>query len=363
VHPRSRSTRVSFTSVALVAALLLLITGCSKTDNVASGPASTMAPGQTTAPTNVRLGYFANVTHAPALVGLQKGFFKEKLGAHTLEPKLFNAGPAAVEAMFGDALDITYIGPNPAINAYQKSNGEAVRVVSGSTSGGAALVVRPDINAAADLKGKTVASPQLGNTQDVALRTWLKGQGLNTDTSGGGDVSIKPQENAETLTAFKEGNIAGAWAPEPWATRLVQEGKGKVLLEEKSLWPDGKYVTTNILVSKKFLDAHPDAVKAVIEAHLQSLDYIKANEADAQKLANAQIEKDTQKKMSDELIQASWKNLLFTYEPIASSLQKSASDAKAVGQLKSDDVKNIYDLAILNAVLKAKGQAEVKGLS
>ncbi len=352
--------------VVLLAALFVVVAAlaasCSKSDSTATtgGSGGSVAPS---GPVTVRLGYFANITHAPALVGLQKGFFKTKLGANTLESKVFNAGPAAVEALFGDALDITYVGPNPSINAYQKSNGEAVRIVSGSTSGGAYFVVNPSINSAQDLKGKTVSSPQLGNTQDVALRTWLKGQGLNTDTAGGGDVSIKPQENADTLTSFKNGDIAGAWVPEPWATRLIQEGNGKVLVDETTLWPDGKFDTTNILVSKKFLDAHPEVVQQVLEAHLQSLDYIKASPDDAQTLANAQIEKDTQKKLSDKVISASWQNLSFTYDPLASSVQKSADDAKAVGQLKSSDIKGIYDLAILNTILKTQNLPAVQGLS
>ena len=164
--------------------------------------------------------------------------------------------------MFADALDITFIGPNPSINAYAQSNGEAIRIVAGTTSGGAYLVVKPDITSAEDLRGKTVATPQLGNTQDVALRSWLKDQDLSTDTSGGGDVAIKPQENADTLTAFKDGSIDGAWVPEPWATRLIKEGGGKVLVDEKTLWPDGKYVTTQLIVRTKFLEQYPGTVKA-----------------------------------------------------------------------------------------------------
>jgi NitT/TauT family transport system substrate-binding protein len=360
VHTSPRSRRGAF----LLAAVLLLVAAfgasCSKDEaSTAAGP----GPGGTSAPTNVRLGYFANITHAPALVGIQKGFFKDKLGKNTLEAKVFDAGPAAIEAMNGDALDITYIGPNPSINSYQKSNGEAVRVVAGSTSGGAYFIVKPEINSAEDLRGKTVASPQLGNTQDVALRAWLKSKGLNTDTSGGGDVSIKPQANADTLTAFKDGTIVGAWVPEPWGTRLIQEGGGKVLVDEKSLWPDGKFVTTNILVSKTFLDAHPDIVKQVLEAHLQALDFIKASPAEAQAAANAEIKDKTKKELPEKVITESWKNLEFTFDPVASSLQKSATDAKDVGQLKTDDVKNIYDLTILNELLKAKGLPAVKGLS
>jgi len=309
------------------------------------------------------LGYFSNVTHAPAMVAKQKGFFEAKLGSSKVGYTSFNAGPQAIEAIFSEALDITYIGPNPSINAYQKSNGDAVRVIAGSTSGGAAFVTTPDITRAADLKGRTVASPQLGNTQDIALRTWLKKEGLATDTSGGGDVSIRPQENADTLNAFKDGSIVGAWVPEPWVTRLVQEGGGKVLVDEKTLWPDGKFVTTNILVRKKFLDEHPDQVKAVLDAHIEAVEFIEKNGAEAQKLANEEIKAVTQKALPDKVITEAWKNLTFTFDPFASSLQKSATDAKELGQLKSDDVKNIYALDLLNGLLKAKSKPDVKGLA
>ena len=163
--------------------------------------------------------------------------------------------------MFSGALDASFIGPNPAINGYAKSKGEALRIVAGTTSGGASLVVREGINAPADLQGKTLATPSLGNTQDVALRAWLKDQGFATDTAGGGDVHITPQDNADTLAAFKTGAIDGAWVPEPWATRLVNEGGGHVLVNEKDLWPDGKFVTTHLIVTTEFLDEHPDTVK------------------------------------------------------------------------------------------------------
>jgi NitT/TauT family transport system substrate-binding protein len=364
----SRPTRTP-RLLALVAVLGLgmVALGCSKDDSSSSSSsgdkASTSSAAKASAgPVTVRLGYFPNITHAPALVGIHEGLFAKRLGNNKLEVQSYNAGPAAVEALFGDAVDITYIGPNPSINAFQKSQGDAVRIVSGSTSGGASLVVAKDINSAKDLKGKTVSSPQLGNTQDVALRTWLKDQGLQTDTSGGGDVSIKPQENADTLTAFKTGAIAGAWVPEPWATRLVQEGGGKVLVDEATLWPKGQFVTTNILVSKKFLDAHPEAVKQVLEGHLDALDAITADPAKAKADANAEIEKATQKKLPDAVIDAAWPKLAFTYDPLAATLQKSASNAKAVGLLPSDDVKGIYDLDQLDAVLKERNQQPVTGL-
>ena len=275
----------------------------------------------------------------------------------------FNSGTPAVEALFSDSIDITYIGPNPAINAFAKTNGEAVRVISGSTSGGAFLVVKPEITSAADLKGKKIATPSLGNTQDVALRSWLKEQGLSTDTAGGGDVSVVPQENAQTLETFLAGTIDGAWVPEPWATRLIQDGGAKVLVDERDLWPDGKYVTTHLLVAKKFLDANPEVVKRILAANIEAVDEVNADSAAAQATVNAEIEKFTTKKLSPELLSAAWDNLTFTVDPIASSLQKSATDAKGLGLLEDPgDLSKLYDLTLLNELLQSSGQQPVKGL-
>jgi ABC-type taurine transport system substrate-binding protein len=212
----------------------------------------------------LRLGYFPNITH-PRWSAWARDLQGHLAPNVTLETSTFNSGTEASEALFADAIDLTYIGPNPAINAYAKSNGEAVRVISGATSGGAFLVVKPDINGPADLKGKKLATPSLGNTQDVALRSWLKENGLSADEAGGGDVSIAPQENSQTLQTFISGDIQGAWVPEPWATRLVQEGWRKVLVDERDLWPDGKYVTTHVMVATKFLNDHPDVVKQFLE--------------------------------------------------------------------------------------------------
>jgi NitT/TauT family transport system substrate-binding protein len=363
---RSRSRLLALVALSLLVAVLAAACGSTSAKTTAGaatkgGSSGTLA--MSGAPVTVRLGYYPNVTHAPALVGVQEGLFKAALPANvTLETKTFNAGPAAVEALFGDALDITYIGPNPTINAYQKSNGEAVRIVAGSTSGGAYFVVKPEITSAQDLKGKTVASPQLGNTQDVALRRWLKSKGLATDTAGGGDVNIKPQENADTLTAFKAGDIAGAWVPEPWATRLIQEGGGKVLVDEKTLWPQGQFVTTQIIVRTKFLDEHPDVVQAILAGHLAALAAIEADPTGSQKAADDAIEAVTQKRLSDKVIAAAWKNLDFTYDPLSASLQQSAQAAEDVGVLKHVDLNGIYSLDILNNLLTAQAKPTVSGL-
>ena len=345
------------TRLALVAgplAIAVIAGACGGgTGNKSSGSSKTSEP------TTVRLGYFPNVTHAVALVGVEKGIIAKDLGTDKLDAsKTFNAGPAATEALLSGAIDATFIGPSPSITAFTKSHG-AVRIVSGAASGGAALVVKPGITSVDQLKGKTIATPQLGNTQDVALRAYLKDKGFKTDAQGGGDVSIKPQDNSQTIDTFKQGTIDGAWVPEPFLSRLVVEGGGKVLVDEKNLWPAGQWVTTNLLVSKKFLDEHPDTVKRLITGLYDTVQYIKDNPADAQASANNQLGTLTGKKLSDAVIKSAFGNLTFTVDPIASSLRKQAADAEAAGLLTDAKTDGIYDLTLLNAVLKEKKEATV----
>jgi NitT/TauT family transport system substrate-binding protein len=313
------------------------------------------------APVTLRLGYFPNVTHAAALVGVAKGYFTDALGSGVvLDPKTFNAGPDAVTALFGNGLDATFIGPNPAINAFKQSNGEAIRIVSGATSGGAFLIVRAGISSAEDLRGKTVGSPQLGNTQDVALRAWLATQGLTTTAEGGGDVKVQPQSNAQNLETFVAGQIDGAWVPEPWATRMIQEGNGHVLIDERDLWPGGQYVTTHLIVNTTFLQQHPDVVKRLIQGLLAATDYVNNSPTEAQGTVAeviAQISGTTA--MSADLLVPVWANLTFTVDPIATSLQESADDAQALGFLESSDLTGIYDLTLLNQVLSEAGRPQI----
>lgn len=333
------------TAIGAAAALVaVILSGCSQAGRAA------------TEPVPVRLGFLPNITHAAAIAGVAEGFYAERLGAAgELRATTFKAGPEAVEALFSGVLDMAYVGPNPAINAYQRSHGEAVRIVAGATAGGAALVVNKDVDSAADLEGRVLATPQLGNTQDVALRTWLADQGFETDFEAGGDVSIRPQENAQTLETFRSGEIDGAWVPEPWATRLVQEGGGKVLVDEASLWPAGRYVTTHLIVRKAFLDAHPDLVSRMLEAHVRSTDYLNTDPA-AREVVNEGIGSLTAKALPDDVIRAAWPNLDFTVDPVAGSLHESAADAAATGLLESSDIAGIYELGPLNAVLRAQGR-------
>ncbi len=342
-------------SLVAVAALVAVTAACgSDSDAPSAGSAASSQPAE-----ELRLGFFANVTHATPLVGLTEGFYTTSLGETKLTTQVFNAGPAAIEAMLGGSLDASYIGPNPAINAFSKSNGEAIRIVAGTTSGGAALVVKPEINGPDDLKGTTLATPQLGNTQDVALRAWLKEKGLATSVDGGGDVTISPTENSTTLQLFRDGAIQGAWLPEPWASRLVLEAGAKVLVDEATLWPEGQFVTTHLIVRTEFLDEYPDTVKDLLEGHVETTEWIDGNRDQAKSDVNAKLTELSGKPLPQEVIDRAWENLTITVDPIASSLEKSASDAADAGLIQKTELRGIYDLDTLNAILESRGLAAV----
>ncbi|MFG3686680.1 ABC transporter substrate-binding protein [Micromonospora sp. NPDC047740] len=343
----------------LVSLATLAVVGAATLGTTAACGGGTDDAAGTSGPVTLRLGYFPNITHAPAVVGVEKGIFKEKLGSDvTLETKTFNAGPAAIEAVFSGALDATYIGPNPTVNAFSKSKGEAVRVVSGAASGGVALVVKPDITSLEQLRGKKIATPQLGNTQDVALRYWLREKGLKTTKEGGGDVKVVPQENAQTVDTFASGAIDGAWVPEPYVSRLVNAG-GKVLVDERDLWPDRKFVITNLLVSTKFLKAHPDVVKKLVEGQVAANEFVNGKPDEAQQAISDHIGKITGKPLDVKLIKQAWPTLEFTNDPIAASLKTGLDHAVAVELTQPVDLNGLYDLSFLNEVLKAQGKPEV----
>ena len=326
--------------ISLTIFLFLLATGAARAQ-------STRVP--------VRAGYFPNLTHSQALVGRATGRFEHALGPSAqVEWRVFNAGPSVIEALFAGALDLAYVGPNPAIAGYVRSKGEALRVIAGATSGGAAMVVRPaaGIQKPEDFRGKKIATPQLGNTQDVALRAWLQAHNLKTREKGG-DVLVLPIANPDQMTLFLKGEIDAAWAPEPWASRLIQEANARLFLDERDLWPNRQFVTAHLIVRTSFLHEHPDAVKNWLRAHIELTDWINAKPMEAKQIVNQQIQKDTGKALPQKVLDESFSRLQVTYDPIRSSLLTSAQQAYDAGFLGREryDLSGLYDLALLNEVL------------
>jgi NitT/TauT family transport system substrate-binding protein len=306
----------------------------------------------------IRAWHFPDIVHSAALVGKATGAFDKAMGPGVgIDWKVFNAGPSAIEALFAGEVDIGYIGPNPAINGYVKSKGEALRIVCGASSGGAGLVVREDANIAtiADLTGKKIATPQLGNTQDVACRAWLKEQGFEVGEKGG-TVQVIPIRNPDQLTLFLKKEIHGAWTKEPWVARLIKEGRGKLLLDEREIWPDGQFVTAHIIVRTKFLDEHPDLVRRWIKTHVELTEWINDNLKEAKGIINSEIKKIAGKALPQDVLDDAFTRTTLTYDPIESSLFKSADWAYEAGFLghEKSDLSRIYDLSILNQVLKER---------
>jgi sulfonate transport system substrate-binding protein len=310
----------------------------------------------------LKIGYFPNINHAQAVIGLNNGDFQKILGNNTkVETIVFNAGPSAVEALLANRIDATYIGPNPTINGYVASGDKDIRVISGVSSGGASFVVRNDagIQSVKDLGGKKFASPELGNTQDVSLRKYLVNNGYKT-AENGGNVTVVPVANADILTLFLKKEIDGAWVPEPWATRLVNEANGKIFVDERDLWPpQGKFVTANIIVRTDYLNQNPDVIKKLLEAHVNETLWINQNKEKAINDFNIELKKLTGKTIANNVLSNALTKLEFTYDPLKVSLFKDANDAYDLGLLvkgkSKPDLSNIYDLTILNKVLEEKG--------
>jgi len=341
------------TGIGAVVAGALLLAGCSSSgsgSSSASGPASA---GSGSAPVTVRLGLLANITHASALIGIQQGFFSKNLGsAGKLTPTVYNSGTQETTAILAGQLDAAYVGPNPAINAFQKSGGTSIKIISGAATGGASVVVKPGVTSAAGLKGKIVDTPSLGNTQDVAVRYWLMQNGLATTATGGGDVTIKPTNpNSAAVLQFQSGQIAGASEPSPYDVEMVQDG-GKVLFTEPG-------VTTVLVVTQPFLKAHPAIVDDLLKAQIEANAYIAKDPAAAQKSANTELATLSGKGIKPSVLPAAFKEIRFTNDPDASSLATDAQQAKAVGLLKSTNLTGIFDLAPLNQLLQAAGEPSV----
>ncbi|MFI8324906.1 aliphatic sulfonate ABC transporter substrate-binding protein [Streptomyces sp. NPDC085529] len=349
--------------LAAVAALPLLIgalASCGYGSQAKTDVKKVAATGEKLSADSVRLGYFPNLTHATALVGDQEGIFQKELGGTELKVSTFNAGPSEIEALNAGSIDIGFIGPSPAINGYTKSKGQNLRIVGGSASGGVKLVVNPaKIKTLDDVKGKRIATPQHGNTQDVAFLNWISEKGWKVDAeSGKGDVSVLRTDNKVTPDAYKSGAIDGAWVPEPTASKLVSEG-AKVLLDESTLWPGNKFVITNIIVSQKFLKEHPDVVEAVLRGSVKTNAWINAHPDQAKESANSRLKELSGKPLGARVIDGAWPSIAFTDDPLAATLQAQADHAVKAGLLEEPDLKGIYDLRPLNKVLKAEGRPEV----
>jgi NitT/TauT family transport system substrate-binding protein len=319
--------------------------------------------GRLQAQTTIRAGAFPNITHAQPMIGKANGSFEKAMGGSVkIQWTSFNAGPSAIEALFAGAIDMTYIGPNPAITGFVRSGGEALRVVAGAASGGASLVVRSDsgIQKPEDFHGKKVASPQMGNTQDVALRAWLKAHGMRSIDKGG-DVQVVPLANPDQLTLFLKKELDAAWAPEPWATRLIREGNGRLFLDERDLWPQGQFVTTHLIVSTRFLREHPDLVKNWLRAHVELTGWINGHQPEAKRILNQQIQKETGKALSPAVLEEAFGRLQVTDDPLRNSLLTSARSAYDAGFLgkQMPDLSKMYDLTLLNEVLAEKGKKAV----
>lgn len=349
-------------ALATVLPLLGALGGCgygSKKDERRSVPAP---PGNARklSAGEVTIGYFANVTHATALVGLQEGLFTKELGGTKVKSQVFNAGPSEIEALNAGAIDIGWIGPAPSINGYTKSDGQNLRIISGSASGGASLVVNPKkIKSPTDLRGKRIATPQLGNTQDVALLNYLAGRGLTVDAlTGKGEVTVIRQDNKEIPLSFERGDLDGAWVPEPTAATLISRG-GKTLVDEKALWKDGRFVVTNVIVSQRFLKDHRDVVEAVLRGSVATNAWLGQHPDRAKSDINRSLERLSGKALPAEIIDSAFGNITFTDDPLAATLRGEADHAVTAGLLEDVDLTGIYDLTALDKVLRGKGRPAV----
>ena len=314
----------------------------------------------------LRIGYFPNINHAQAVIGLGNGTFQKDLG-NNVEVKtfVFNAGPSAMEALFAKQVDVTYVGPNPAINAYVVSQGKDLRIISGASSGGAVFVVRNDsgIQSTKDFANKKFASPQLGNTQDVALRKYLLDNGYKTKENGG-NVEVVPAKNADILTLMLKKEIDGAWVPEPWGERLIKEANARLFLDERDRWPpNGQFVTGHIVARTDYLQNNPDVIKKLLAAHVDETEWINSHKEEAIKAFNVELKKLTGQAIPEDQLRGSLARLELTYDPNKLSHFQSANSAFDIGFLGKTrpDLSGIYDLKILDEVLSEKGLPTIGG--
>jgi NitT/TauT family transport system substrate-binding protein len=333
-----------------VLSLITVLSGCSRASRDTTGQTAAQDQGPAT---EVRLGYFPNMTHAPAIIGVDKGYFTGQLGSTTLTTQTFNSGTEEASALLGGSLDVGFIGSGPAINAFTKSNGQ-IQVVSGAVSGGAELVVKPGITTPDQLKGKTIATPSQGNTQDVSAKKWLSTNHLT------GQVNVANMDNPQTFDAFRNGDVDGGWLPEPWASQLVLDAGAKVLVDEKSLWPQGQFPTTVMVVRTQFLQQHPETVEALLKGTLAAIDWASANPADAKTAVNDGIEQLTHDKLSQAVLDRAYNEITLGVDPDSSTYPQLAQDSVTAGVAKTAaNLKGFLDLTPLNQVLAAQHKPTV----
>jgi NitT/TauT family transport system substrate-binding protein len=345
------------TLIAAGVGAAILLAGCSSSSSTDTSANSTGS----SAPVTLRLGFLENITHASALVGIKEGFFTKDLGKNvTLKLYPFSTGTEEATALLAGQLDAAYVGPNPAIEAWQKSSGALIKVISGAASGGAELVVKKSISAPSQLKGQKLASPSLGNTQDVSLRYWLKKQGLTTTPTGGGDVPITPiSPNSDAVLAFQSGSIAGGWEPVPYDAEMLADG-GHVLVNEASLWPNGQFATTELVATQSFISAHPTVIDGLLKGQIEANSFINSNKSAAETAANSELAAVSGKSLKTSVLSASFAQVTFTNDPIASSLIADAQHAVSLGLLKPvSDLNGIFDVGPLNKLLATDGQSQV----
>jgi NitT/TauT family transport system substrate-binding protein len=289
----------------------------------------------------LRLAFFPNLTHAQALVGTAEGRFAEALGgAPRLQLRQFNAGPAAMEALLAGDVDVAYVGPSPATIAFLRSSG-AVRVVAGAASGGAALVVK-GVERPEDLAGRRAASPQLGNTQDVALRRWVKARGMEVG-EGPGKVHVTPLANPDILQLFRRGDLVAAWVPEPWGARLIAEAGARILVDERTLWKDGRFPTTVLVASRRALESRRADVVAILRAHLALTSRWQGDAAGFARAANAEYGRLTGHPLPDAVLQDAFSRLEPTTDPLRAQLEEGALHARALGFAPAGSLDGLVD--------------------
>jgi NitT/TauT family transport system substrate-binding protein len=321
----------SLISASIVGIILLSVLAVSMTSNDESNE------------NKIRIAYFPNIGHAIPIVGMENGFFQNSLGDQVkIETRVFDSGPQAIESLFGNSIDLAYVGPGPAINGFLNSENHNVKILAGAASGGASFIVHPDseINSATDFAGKKIAAPQIGNTQDVSLRNYLSENGLRTAEKGG-SVIVYNIPNPDIYTLFVKGDIDGAWIPEPWATILVTELNGKRLFHEEDLWPNQEFASVLLIANANFVEKNPESITNLLKSHHETATWINQNPIETRIIFNNFLNSHLGQPLSDDIVDVALSNIVITADPLPDSVYSFAEKANALGYLG----RNGYDLS------------------